>query len=157
MIDHGLVTALTIWYVTVFGHPNEEGSQSVEGAEALPVFLFWFIYFPICEGLLGQTLGKTIMGTRVIKQCGARIGVGNSFLRHLFDIFDISFAVGVLIIRNTPMKQRIGDLIAKTVVIEENYELCENCKIDLELTRSEQTIGKYFCPKCGHENKLKAK
>jgi uncharacterized RDD family membrane protein YckC len=155
LIDHALVMVLTIWYVTAFGHPNEDGGQSVEGLQSLPVFLFWFIYFPLSEGLGGQTLGKRIMGTRVIRQSGARIGIGNAFLRHLFDVLDVSFAVGVLIISNTPLKQRIGDLIAKTIVIEDKFVLCENCKADLELTASEFRIGRFYCPKCGYENTIK--
>jgi uncharacterized RDD family membrane protein YckC len=94
---------------------------------ALPLILFWFIYFPGVEGTTGQTLGKKIIGIRVVKQDGGQVTFGSSFVRHLFDMIDVSFAIGILVIKNSGKKQRIGDLIAKTVVLDDTV-LCEIVK-----------------------------
>jgi uncharacterized RDD family membrane protein YckC len=145
---------VTIVYITTFGHPNEEGGQSVEGMMAFPIFLFWFIYFPGAEGTTGQTLGKRIIGMRVVMQDGGPVTFGSSFVRHLFDLIDVSFAIGILVIKNSEKKQRIGDLIAKTVVLDDAV-LCENCKNELELSADEKRMGQFTCPNCRHENRLK--
>jgi uncharacterized RDD family membrane protein YckC len=154
LIDHGLVMTITIIYTIAFGHPNEEGGQSVEGAATLPVFLFWVIYFPFIEGLTGQTLGKKLMGIRVFTLSGGQISFGTSLVRHLFDIIDVSFAVGILVMRSSDRKQRIGDLIAKTLVRDETFVICERCREDIELNAHEKRMGVFTCPNCRHENKL---
>ena len=43
-----------------------------------------------------------------------------SFLRHLLDPIDMSLfgLVGIIIIKNSPESQRLGDLLAKTKVIK---------------------------------------
>jgi uncharacterized RDD family membrane protein YckC len=154
LIDHGLVMTMTIIYISSFGHPNEEGGLSVEGVESLPVFLFWLIYFPVIEGMTGQTLGKKLMGIRVVTLAGGQITFGTALVRHIFDIIDVSFAVGILVMKSSDKRQRIGDLIAKTVVREETYVLCERCREELQLSPHEQRIGQFTCPNCRHENKL---
>jgi uncharacterized RDD family membrane protein YckC len=154
LIDYGFVWTITIAYILIFGHPNEEGGQSVEGLAALPLFLFWVIYFPGIEGVRGQTLGKRILGIRVVKQNGQEITFGTSLVRHLFDTIDMTIAVGILVMKSTAQKQRIGDLIAKTVVLEDQFVRCEKCNEELELTPREERTGQFVCPKCNHENKL---
>jgi uncharacterized RDD family membrane protein YckC len=134
LIDHGFVLTITIAYILVFGHPDEEGDQSVEGLVALPLILFWFIYFPGIEGLTGQTLGKRILGIRVVKKDGSEITFGSSLARHLFDTIDMIFAVGIFVMKSSDKKQRIGDLIANTVVLEDQFVRCEKCNEELELT-----------------------
>jgi Zn finger protein HypA/HybF involved in hydrogenase expression len=79
--------------------------------------------------------------------------IGSAFVRHLFDFIDICFGVGILVMYNSYSRQRIGDQIAKTVVLEYKLAQCENCKTELELNAYEQKTGQFVCPLCKHENK----
>ncbi len=40
---------MSIFYVIYFGNKDHEGTYSVNGLKALPVFLFWLLYFIIVE------------------------------------------------------------------------------------------------------------
>jgi uncharacterized RDD family membrane protein YckC len=155
-VDYGIVFTLTFSYTFTFGRPNAEGVQSVDGVEGLPVFGLWLIYFPIVEGMTGQTLGKKVVGTRVATLSGGDVGVWKSFIRHLFDMIDFLFfgLIGILVVRSTDKRQRVGDLIAKTIVIENNHAACTNCKEEFMLSFHEFTTGRFICPRCKHENKI---
>ena len=76
------------------------------------------LYFPLLEGRFGQTVGKRLLGLRVLRENGLPIGYKEAFLRRLSFYFDI-FAVDALFIPFTPRRQRAFDMIARTVVIRE--------------------------------------
>lgn len=156
IIDYGLILTLTIAYTIAFGELNEDGGQTVEGTKALPIFLLWFLYFPGIEGLTGQTLGKKIVGIRVVKLNGTEVTMKASLIRHLFDMIDLNFGglVAILVIKNSEKKQRVGDLVAKTIVVEDKLEICENCKTELSLDQQELMIGQFVCPRCKHQNSV---
>lgn len=156
VVDYGLILTVTIGYTIVFGESNVEGEKSVQGMKALPIFLLWFIYFPVIEGITGQTLGKKIMGTQVIKANGEDVTIGSSVVRHFLDVVDLNFGglIAIIVMKNSDQKQRVGDLVAKTIVVEEKYTFCENCRTELTLDRKELRAGQFVCPKCKHENTL---
>jgi uncharacterized RDD family membrane protein YckC len=81
------------------------------------VGLFVF-YFPILEGRFGRTVGKRLLGLRVIKEIGTPVGFKEAFLRRLSFYFDF-FALDALFILFTARRQRALDIIARTVVIRE--------------------------------------
>ena len=87
----------------------------------LPYF-FYFLLFPIF--MQGQTPGKRIVGTRIVKEDGSEAGFGTFFVRWLLNIIDIELLmavtlvpVGLIVMLVTKKRQRIADLVAKTVVI----------------------------------------
>lgn len=75
------------------------------------------VYMILSEGLTGQTLGKKILNIKVVREDSTKLSLINSFVRHLFDVVDIIFFVGLIIASLNSKKQRLGDLIAKTIVI----------------------------------------
>ncbi len=81
----------------------------------------WFIFRPLIETLnKGQSLGKAIVGVRVVKLNGETPGFGLILVRTLFDMVDyLPFfgLAGVIVAVNTEHKQRVGDLIAGTIVV----------------------------------------
>ncbi len=88
------------------------------------IFVFgFFIYFILFEGLWnGQTVGKKAMGIRVRMADGLPITFGAAIGRNLMrpaDMFPGSYFMGLLAMFCTPRSQRLGDLIANTVVIHE--------------------------------------
>jgi uncharacterized RDD family membrane protein YckC len=71
----------------------------------------------IQEGLTGKTIGKRIVQIKVMKQDFSQNSVTASIVRHLFDVIDLMFLVGIIVAFASQKKQRIGDLVAKTVVV----------------------------------------
>ncbi len=69
----------------------------------------------------GQTVGKKAVDIRVVKENGQKITFTEAFIRNVLRLIDNQFAglVGLILIVVTKKKQRIGDLIAKTVVVQE--------------------------------------
>ena len=91
---------------------------SLSGLPAVLMIVIWLLQFPLMEGLTGQTLGKKLFKLKVVKEDFSPTSVGTSFIRHLFDAIDLSFLVGLIIASSNTKKQRIGDLVARTVVIK---------------------------------------
>ena len=90
---------------------------SVSGFPALLIILIWFLLFSVMEGLTGQTVGKKIMKLKVVGEDFSPNTIGTSFVRHLFDTFDLFLLAGLLVASTNKKKQRIGDLVAKSLVV----------------------------------------
>jgi uncharacterized RDD family membrane protein YckC len=97
---------------------------------ALPVdlamalnLLFPFAYFAWCNGELGRTLGKRLLGLHVVDQeSGARIGFGRALLRHLtffllFIALLIPGIVNVLFPLWDKRRQTLHDKVVRSVVV----------------------------------------
>jgi len=89
----------------------------------LALFVFYFLggylYHSLLEGLLGATLGKKICGIRVLKADFTPCGLSGGFLRNLMRIVDCFFyyLVAAVAMSGTLKWQRLGDLVAETVVV----------------------------------------
>lgn len=84
------------------------------------LFLLNYGYFVILEFFWGgKTIGKKIMGIRVIQENGQSITFLASFIRNLLLIIDSLpyYLVGLLMIFFHPKKKRLGDLLAGTIVV----------------------------------------
>jgi len=101
-----------------------ESGFSLEGTPALIgiglTLLAGFLYFWVCEGLFGATLGKALVGIQVRGKSGGRCGLGPSLVRNLLRIVDGIgvYLVGLLIAILSKLRQRLGDHVANTVVVE---------------------------------------
>jgi len=86
---------------------------------ALPLML----YNLLCEiGMKGQTIGKNIMKIRVISLDGSPLSIGQCLIRWTMRIIDLHISSGLPAILTIAFKesgQRIGDIAAKTAVIED--------------------------------------
>ncbi len=91
------------------------------GLSLLLLPVIWFLYFTIQEGAFGTTIGKLIgaypMSFKVIKLDGGKIGFGRAALRALIGIFETNI-IGAIVVASTPLKQRLGDLAAGTLVVD---------------------------------------
>ena len=103
------------------GSPNS-GEWAIAIAIAIP-FLFQWGYFTLFEAFWrGQTPGKRIMRIRVIQQTGRPVGVFESLGRNLTRIIDMLptfYIIGVIVMFLTRRQQRLGDLVAGTLVVHE--------------------------------------
>lgn len=81
-----------------------------------------FFYHILCETLLnGQSVGKKVMGIKVISLSGEEPTTGQYFIRWVFRLVDFSLVsglVGLLCVVFTRKKQRIGDLVAGTTLVK---------------------------------------
>ncbi|MDD1757542.1 MAG: RDD family protein [Methanotrichaceae archaeon] len=84
-------------------------------------FLIYIAYFTIMEAHNGQTIGKMITRIKVVREeDGGKIDMERSFKRNILRIIDglIAYLVGAVLIWRSDKKQRLGDSIAKTLVIK---------------------------------------
>lgn len=97
-------------------------SISWQGTDFVLPVLITFAYFVVLEGTAGATIGKVVLGIRVRRIDGTRIGLGPAAVRNLARVVDafpyvIPYVVGAIAVRRSETKQRLGDRWAKTVVI----------------------------------------
>lgn len=121
LIDYLVIGCVFMIYVYKFGEPDNEGSYTVHGLKALVPLGFWFVYLIVIEGIFSATAGHFIMGLKVVKTDNNRVGITDSIKRHLLDPIDIfPFGIPAIIsIKNSVLNQRLGDLWAKTIVIND--------------------------------------
>lgn len=123
----GLIDVIVLGVVFVLmssltgGTESGDGKFSVnlEGGPAILYFLIALAYYIIPEGLTGQTLGKKIVGLRVVAETGA-LSWGKVVIRTLLRIVDglpVLYLVGIITIAVSKKHQRIGDMAAGTLVI----------------------------------------
>jgi len=85
--------------------------------------LAFFAYYVLMEWKLGGTLGKLITGMRVVKSSGEPLDLKDSLIRNIMRIVDFLpffYLVGAISVWNSKTKQRLGDRLAKTVVVSKN-------------------------------------
>ncbi|MBN1808165.1 MAG: RDD family protein [Planctomycetes bacterium] len=88
--------------------------------------VFWmfvvFIVFSLMEGVSGRTPGKYLLGIKVVNLKLEPCGIGHGFLRNLLLLVDAMFngAVGIMLVALTEKWQRLGDLAARTIVVDVN-------------------------------------
>lgn len=80
----------------------------------LPV-VFYSLLFEVLNN--GQSLGKMLMGIRVVNKDGSSPTLGGYFLRWMIWIIDSFMGIGILVILLSKNSQRLGDIAAGTMVI----------------------------------------
>lgn len=91
------------------------------------VLLYLLGYLVVLPGLTGWTLGKRLVGVRVVGRDGLPPGVPRSFLRQLLWIVDdfpylIPGLTGFIVAMTSKTNQRVGDMVASTWVIRAGIE-----------------------------------
>lgn len=102
---------------------------SAQWAFAIVIFLFFLFnwgYFTLFEAFWnGRTPGKKIAKIRVIQRSGRPIGVFESMARNFVRYIDqipFFYAVGVITMFVTKQHQRLGDLAAGTLVVQDREQ-----------------------------------
>jgi uncharacterized RDD family membrane protein YckC len=123
VIDLFLITVAWIVVVVLFMLLSPQlGVWSAVLVFAAAFLLFWF-YFAVFETIWqGQTPGKRMLRLRVQKVGGYPIDWTEALLRNLLRPLDafLGYGLGVMIMLVTERSQRIGDLVAGTVVVRES-------------------------------------
>ena len=76
-------------------------------------------YYVVCEAAAGATLGKRMVGIRVVGEDGEHVTFGAAVVRNLLRIVDALFfyLVGFLFALTSTRGQRLGDRVAHTLVV----------------------------------------
>jgi uncharacterized RDD family membrane protein YckC len=95
-------------------------SSAIRWTIAVLVFL---AYFFVQEGAWGTTMGKRIFGLRVRRLDGGNAGWREASLRSISRLVEVNPLVGALpaalAVAGTRRKQRLGDMIAGTLVVRQ--------------------------------------
>ncbi len=83
-------------------------------------FIIFLAYFTYLEGSKGQTIGKMVTKIKVVGEDGEMINMNQAFTRNILRVIDglLAYLIGAILIWRSDKKQRLGDRIAKTVVIK---------------------------------------
>lgn len=134
-VVQGLIDALIIavpYYlavglaITFFVLAGTYGSGAFGAAGAVMVFLALFgtwglsfyhqVYRPYKKG--DQTFGMERKDLRIVKTTGGPMTMGDHALRWLMYVLVEGGPIALILIASTRHKQRLGDMVAKTVVVQ---------------------------------------
>ncbi|MEE2800868.1 MAG: RDD family protein [Bacteroidota bacterium] len=100
--------------ISVLDGDNDIGAYELS---MIPIFIYSLIMHIIFNG---RTVGKFIMGIKVVKEDGSPARWSDFIVRwivRLVDLWLFMFTVGTVSILLTDKQQRLGDMMAKTIVI----------------------------------------
>lgn len=126
LIDLAVLVVIFVLFSIAFG--QSESSAGDEGAsfnvnlEGTPFILYCLLvlaYYIGLEAATGKTLGKMLMGLRVVAINGAYTP-GKAVIRNLLRIVDglpFLYLLGLIVMVSSKRKQRLGDMAAGTLVV----------------------------------------
>ncbi len=86
-------------------------------------FVIELLYYTLLLGRYGQSVGKMAVKIKVVKETdGSPITYGAAFVRSILLLIDaipyvIPYLLGAILIWSSDKKQRLGDRVARTVVV----------------------------------------
>lgn len=85
------------------------------------------MYFLIQEAIWGRTIAKKIMGLYVVNEDLSKPTIGQATIRNFFRITDQVLVVGSAAVFFSKRSQRLGDIVAKTYVVDKKeFEQLKN-------------------------------
>ncbi|MGE3073625.1 MAG: RDD family protein [Dehalococcoidia bacterium] len=125
IIDIIIVAVLFFLMSALFGDSSSDTSNGASfsaNLSGLPFVFFSIIvyaYYTATEFYLGATLGKKIVGLKVVADSG-ELTLGAAALRNVLRIVDglpFFYLVGFICAVSRPDHKRVGDIVAKTSVV----------------------------------------
>ena len=97
---------------------SSDGSDVQSAARVIGLILFTS-YFAFAEAYYGKTIGKAIIGLRVVTDDGRQISIGQAFGRNFALMVDLLLwtAPALISMSTSPLHQRLGDKAAHTAVV----------------------------------------
>jgi uncharacterized RDD family membrane protein YckC len=112
---------LFAWLLAAATGGLTQSGFELTGAPALVSFLAVAVYFIGMEKLFGGTVGKLVLGLRVVTLDLHPISWSQSLIRNLLRIVDFLpffYIVGAIAIWMSKDHQRLGDRVAGTVIVK---------------------------------------
>lgn len=117
--------SITVFGIFFYWLGLNDAMDDMDNWSRIAIIIFFFLpvffYSLILESLMeGQTIGKRLMKTKVVKIDGYQASFGDYIIRWIFRIVDVNMSSGVIglitmIVSNKT--QRLGDMTAGTAVI----------------------------------------
>jgi uncharacterized RDD family membrane protein YckC len=107
----------------LFGSSSTQGGQVSATLDGLPFLIYLvlvFAYYTLMEGYLGQTVGKMLLGIKVIREDTGEVpGLGGAAIRTALRVIDSLFfyLVAFVAVLASGKNQRLGDMVARTLVV----------------------------------------
>ena len=132
VVRRGIALVLDFLFLSIFFFPAtylysgkwilsyEDHLWGITDPICLVFLLVIFAYFILMEACVGYTVGKRILGMRVVDGTGNKIGLARSIVRNLLRLVDglpTLNILGIILIVSSPRGQRFGDRVAKTFVV----------------------------------------
>lgn len=116
----GLLTGLVIGLFALWAYVSRN-EQIFKTGSPLGTFMVFFGYHLFQEWLWnGRTVGKTLLGIRVVRNNGQAIGFWESLGRNLLRLLDVYvLGVGLLCMMFNAGEKRFGDFVGGTIVIDD--------------------------------------
>jgi uncharacterized RDD family membrane protein YckC len=114
------ITRVTSGVATTVGSGGYTSFTTQTTVDWLWLALLWVTYYAVLEGLFGASVGKALAGLRVTDLQSRRIGWQAVIVRNLarlIDVLPFTYVLGGVLTLATRRHQRLGDLLAGTVVV----------------------------------------
>jgi uncharacterized RDD family membrane protein YckC len=125
LIDLVLLGAVFVILAATIGDSTVKGGEvyfELTGAEAALYLSLVLLYYFALEAAIGQTVGKLLLGLRVVSTDGSRpsvVAIAARTLLRVVDWLPLLYLVGFIAMLATGVRrQRLGDLAAKTGVAQ---------------------------------------
>lgn len=122
IIDNLILVAYGITVIAIIGFGNMGEFLSDNGWLVVLLILPVFFYDLLCEMLLnGQSVGKKVMGIKVISLSGEQPSFSQYLNRWVFRLVDFTITgsfLALIMVAAGEKRQRLGDYIAGTVVVK---------------------------------------
>lgn len=121
IIDYGIIILIYSAFTPFFDELDPELNFDINIDALLILIGLWLIFTVGIEIQFGKTLGNSLFGLKAIPISGEnrKLFFRESLLRHLLDPIDMFFfgIVGIVSISLSEKNQRLGDILAKTIVV----------------------------------------
>lgn len=121
LVCYGVLFIVAV--IVLMGLGISFGKSGIEAAAGLFLVLLFaaqWVYFVVWEAITGRSPGKRALGLRVLTTTGRPIGFQAAALRNLLraaDFLPTAYLVGVVSMALSSKFQRLGDLVAATIVV----------------------------------------
>lgn len=122
ILDGLVLAGYAILLIVLIGYGNIDNFIGANTWVIILIALPVVFYDLLCELMLnGQSVGKKAMGIKVVSLNGEQPTLSQYLIRWVFRLVDFSFSfslVALIMVAASEKKQRLGDLIAGTVLVK---------------------------------------
>lgn len=143
-IDGALQLALLVGGIVAvaWGAARADLDDGLIAAALLSMSVLAYVGYPVlCELLLrGRSVGRLVMGTRVVRDDGGPVHVRQSLIRAVMAMLEIWSTAGAVALTCSVIDRRarrVGDLLAGTMVIQERMRSLEPDRVEVPAALSD--------------------
>ncbi len=117
-----LGAVFTLLATLLSGSSTSSGNFSIGVFPTFGFFVLAMVYYIVLEGYTGQTLGKKLLGIKVIREDTEAVpGVGAATIRSLLRLVDglFGYLVAFIAVLASRKNQRLVDMAARTLVVRD--------------------------------------